>query len=282
MERENAERIRGIRGEQRGAVDGERWTAAVSGEKHGRTAAVVLAGGRGSRMKSQVPKQYIDLCGRPLIYYALKAFEDSSVIDEIVLVAGRGEAERVRRGIVEKYGFSKVAAVTEGGAERYDSVNAGLACLAGGAVSASGGERAVSVSMADYVLIHDGARPLVDQDIIARCADGAEKWGACVAAVPVKDTIKVAGGDGFAAETPNRSTLWAVQTPQAFSLSLIRSAYGVLMASEENRRGITDDAMVAERFLGAKVRLVEGSYSNIKVTTPEDIAVAEALLRMRR
>ena len=135
---------------------------------------------------------------------------------------------------------------------------------------------------ADYVLIHDGARPLVDEGIISRCVSGAAAWDACVAAMPVKDTIKVADADGFSADTPDRSILWGVQTPQAFSYPLIREAYDRLFEAEENQRGITDDAMVAEKLLGTKVKLVEGAYYNMKVTTPEDILVAAALMEAGR
>ena len=256
-----------------------RITESIEGEKNGkrtnpdphdrpasRVGAVVLAAGRGKRMQSRVPKQYMELCGKPLIFYAHKAFEDSPQIDEIVLITGPGETEQVRAEIVERFGFYKVSCVAEGGAERYHSVYEGLKCLEG----------------ADYVLIHDGARPLVDEGIISRCVSGAAAWDACVAAMPVKDTIKVADADGFSADTPDRSILWGVQTPQAFSYPLIREAYDRLFEAEENQRGITDDAMVAEKLLGTKVKLVEGAYYNMKVTTPEDILVAAALMEAGR
>ena len=226
-----------------------------------KSGAVVLAAGSGKRMKSDVPKQFMELGGRPLITYALEAFEKSAV-DEIVLVTGADEIAYCRDEIVNKWKFSKVRAVVAGGAERYHSVYEGLKVL----------------EDCEFVLIHDGARPLVDQDTIARALDGAKEWGACVVGMPVKDTIKVSDGEGFAAQTPDRSLLWQVQTPQAFRYEWIRSAYDRVMADENLQKKITDDAMVAETAFGTKIRLVEGNYRNIKVTTPEDIAVANALI----
>ena len=227
-------------------------------------AAIVLAAGSGKRMNSQVHKQYLIIQDRPVLYYSLKEFEDSAV-DEIVLVVGKGEEEFCRREIVDKYGISKVKAIVEGGKERYHSVFEGLK----------------QTSDADYVLIHDGARPFVNQDIIRRCMQEVQKYQACVVGMPVKDTIKVAGADGFAQSTPDRSRLWQVQTPQAFSYPLVRGAYDRLMADEALQKGITDDAMVVEHLTGTPVRLVEGSYENLKVTTPEDLVLAEALLKKR-
>lgn len=229
-----------------------------------RIGAVVLAGGQGRRMNSQVQKQYMMLAGRPLISYALEVFERSPV-DEIVLVTGAGEEEYVRREILAPMGLKKVTAAVAGGKERYHSVYEGLKALRD----------------CHIVLIHDGARPLVTEEIIRRTVMGAREYGACAAAMPVKDTIKVADGDGFAAETPDRSFLWQIQTPQAFSYPLVRGAYDTLMAEDSLQHGITDDAMVVETCTAHKVKLVEGSYENLKVTTPEDMVLAEALLKMR-
>ena len=230
----------------------------------GRIAAIVLAGGSGKRMGGSVPKQYRKLCGRPMITYSLEAFEKSGV-DQVVLVTGREEVEYCRKEIVEKWGFQKVAAVVPGGKERYHSVYQGLKAL----------------KNCDYVLIHDGARPLLSQDIIERAITGAVEYGACVIGMPVKDTIKVADEDGFAVRTPDRSRLWQIQTPQAFSYELARRAYDRIMADETLQQGITDDAMVAERAEKIKVKLLPGSYENLKVTTPEDLYLAEALLARR-
>lgn len=221
-----------------------------------KTTAIVLAAGSGKRMNSKVHKQYLLLKGRPVLYYSLKAFEDSP-IDDIILVVGAGEIDFCRKEIVEQYGFEKVRAIVEGGKERYHSVYEGL--KAAGAT--------------DYVLIHDGARPFVSQPIIERTLEAVCEYKACVVGMPVKDTIKIVDEDTFAKETPNRSTVWMVQTPQAFSYSLVYDAYTRMLADED--AAITDDAMVVERMTDYKVKLIEGSYQNIKITTPEDLDVAE-------
>lgn len=231
----------------------------------GKVGAVVLAGGRGSRMQSQIQKQYMTLGGRPLICYALMAFENSCV-DEIVLVTGAGEEAYVRQEILSSMDLKKPVTVTAGGKERYHSVYEGLKVL----------------KDCSYVLIHDGARPLVTEEIIERAVAGAREFSACVAAMPVKDTIRIVDEDGFAAGTPERSSLWQVQTPQAFSYKLVREAYDRLMEAEALQKGITDDAMVVERCGGMRVKMIYGSYENLKVTTPEDLILAEALLSARR
>lgn len=271
-------------------------------------AAVVLAAGQGKRMGSSVHKQYLLLRGKPLLYYSLKAFEESPV-DEIVLVVGKGEADYCKREIVEKYGLRKVRCITEGGAERYHSVYCGLR----------------AVGAADYVLIHDGARPFVNDEIIRRSMTAARKHRACVIGMPVKDTIKLADAEEFAKETPNRELVWMIQTPQAFSYPLIYTAYHALLKIEEEKNTgsciekedfgknagiegylagepvnwqtgildaekieklkkrwedirITDDAMVTELLTDVPVKLVRGSYENIKITTPEDLKTAEVFL----
>ena len=226
-----------------------------------KTAAIVLSAGRGTRMQSDIPKQYMPLIDKPVLYYSLKAFQDSSV-SSIILVTGKEDVEFCQKEIVEKYNITKVSAIVTGGKERYHSVYEGLKQL----------------KDYDYVLIHDGARPLVDGEIIARAVDGACSYSACVAAMPVKDTIKVADADGFSESTPDRSTLWQIQTPQAFRFELIYRAYEKIFAPGADRSHITDDAMVVELMTDTKVKFVEGSYSNIKVTTPEDMVIAEALL----
>lgn len=225
-----------------------------------RITAIVLAAGSGKRMKSAVHKQYMMLAGKPVLYYALKTFDESAVTD-IVLVTGAGEIRYCEQEIVEKYKIQKVRAIVEGGRERYHSVHEGLKAAAG----------------SDYVLIHDGARPLVTKDMIARSIETAKACGACVVGVPVKDTIKVVGTDGFAKETPERSTLWQIQTPQSFSYSLIADAYEKVVALGDDT--VTDDAMVLERIKGIPVCVIEGAYQNIKITTPEDLLVAEAYLK---
>lgn len=223
-------------------------------------AAIVLAAGSGKRMNSQVHKQYLIIQDRPVLYYSLKAFEDSAV-DEIVLVVGKGEEKFCRKEIVDKYGISKVKAIVEGGKERYHSVFEGLK----------------QTSDADYVLIHDGARPFVNQDIVRRCMQEVQKYQACVVGMPVKDTIKIADEEGYAKQTPDRKNVWMIQTPQTFSYALIYEAYEEMLKTEDT--AITDDAMVLERIKGKKSKLIEGSYRNIKITTPEDLLIANVYLQ---
>ena len=231
-----------------------------------KTVAVVLAAGSGSRMKTKVKKQYLEVNAKPLIYYALNVFENS-FIDEVVLVVSPGDVDFVQREIVDKFGFKKVTAIVEGGKQRYHSV-----CIGLNAVSAD----------ADYAFIHDGARPFVNIAMLNRLLDAVKVHRACVAAMPVKDTIKIADENGFSSQTPNRDRVWMIQTPQVFDYSLIRELYNKLIAEEEDilSKGIniTDDAMVVETFSDVKVKLVEGSYSNIKITTPEDIPAALAIM----
>lgn len=222
--------------------------------------AVVLAGGSGSRMNTKTAKQYLPLNGKPLIYYALRQFQDSAV-EKIALVVAEGQQDYCRKEIVECYGFTKVSAIVPGGSERYLSVHAGLKALDG----------------VDYVLIHDGARPCVDQDILNRTMECVAKEGACVVGMPVKDTIKIVDERQLAQKTPDRRRLWQVQTPQAFSYDLICRAYDAVVASGE--QAVTDDAQVLELAFGKTCRLIEGSYRNIKVTTPEDLDIAKIFLK---
>lgn len=228
-----------------------------------KTAAIILAAGCGKRMNSSIQKQFLLLKGYPVLYYSLKTFEESEV-DRIILVTGQSDIERCRTEIVERYGFRKVAAIVAGGKERYHSVYAGLQ----------------AVKDADDVLIHDGARPFVTQAIIHRTLEEARKYGGCVAGMPVKDTIRLLDEQDFSESTPDRSRVWMMQTPQTFSFSLIHDAYQRLIRQEESGDAIavTDDAMVLECMTGKKVKLTEGSYENIKITTPSDLLVADAFL----
>ena len=231
----------------------------------GKSVAIVLAAGKGSRMKSDIQKQYLLIKDRPVLYYSLKAFEDS-FIDEIVLVTGEEEIPYCRDEIVKKYAFTKVTKIVAGGKERYHSVYAGLQ----------------AIEDCEYVFIHDGARPFVTGQILERAYEMVKKEHACVVGMPVKDTIKLADESGYATDTPRRDLLWIVQTPQVFSFSLIKEAYTAFLKQEQEllSQGIkmTDDAMVAEMFSDKKIRLVEGAYENIKITTPEDLKVAEVFL----
>lgn len=221
--------------------------------------AIVLAAGSGSRMHSDTKKQFIEINGKPVVWYSLNAFENSRV-DEIILVVPEGEREHAQAEFVDEYGFKKVAMVITGGAHRYDSVYHGLEHTTG-----------------DYVLIHDAARPMITNEIIERCIDGAMEYKACVAGVPVKDTIKEVDEAKNVINTPNRDTLYITQTPQAFEYDLVHESYIKLFSSGD--QNVTDDAMVVEQFGKQKVKFVEGSYENIKITTPEDLLIAETLLK---
>lgn len=223
--------------------------------------AIVLAGGSGSRMNSSIPKQYMMLNGRPVIYYSLKAFQDCSFVDHIILVTASEYIDYVKQNILGDE-LGKVSAVVEGGAQRYDSVWEGLK----------------NADDTGIIFVHDGARPCVTRKIIEDCYNEAVQSGACVAAVPVKDTIKVSGDKGMAIDTPDRNTLWQVQTPQVFSADTIKSAYAKMYSSGEFD-GVTDDAMVVEKYEKCGVRLVRSDYRNIKITTPEDMEIAGIFIR---
>ena len=235
---------------------------AIENKKH--CAAIVLAAGQGKRMGTSVQKQYIELEGKPLIYYSLKTFQESGLIDSVVLVVGEGQVAYAQNEIVLKYGFSKVCAVVEGGKERYDSVWQGLKTVSQ--------EPEVS-----YIYIHDGARPFVDDEILNRGYETVEQFQACVAGMPSKDTVKVVDEQGFAINTPERKYVWVIQTPQIFEKSLIMEAYARLM--KEEHEDVTDDAMAVERMMKVPVKMFEGSYQNVKITTPEDLAIAKVFLR---
>jgi 2-C-methyl-D-erythritol 4-phosphate cytidylyltransferase len=231
-----------------------------------KTTAIVLAAGQGKRMNSSVHKQYLLIKGKPVLYYALKAFDDS-LVDDIILVTGKDEINYCQDKIINKYGFKKVRAIVVGGRERYHSVYNGI--------------KAISWEC-DYIFIHDGARPFVTCEIIERAYSQVCRSNACIVGMPVKDTIKISDADGFVADTPKRSDVWQVQTPQVFEKKLIETAYEKLMDNEEvllsDGISITDDAMVVEYFEKAKVKLVQGSYENIKITTPEDLKIAETFV----
>ena len=221
--------------------------------------AIVLAAGKGSRMKSDVPKQYMLINDKEVIYYSLKAFQDSDV-DDIILVTREEDIEYCRKDIVEKYHINKVKEIIAGGTERYWSVKNGLDAAVG----------------TDYVLIHDGARPCLDNDMITRLMEDVLVSGACSLGVPAKDTIKVVDDEDYGIDTPDRQYLWQVQTPQAFIYEDLIHAYQEM--EKENNINVTDDTMIIERYLGRKSKMVFGSYSNIKITTPEDIFIAKIFL----
>lgn len=230
-----------------------------------KTVGIVLAAGSGKRMGTSKKKQYLLVKDRPILFYSLKAFEDS-FIDEVILVTSADDMDFVKKDIIDKYGLTKVRRIVEGGKERYNSVLNGLK----------------AIDDADYVFIHDGARPMISTEILQRGFEVVKEYKACVVGMPSKDTVKIADDDGFVSVTPKRSRVWNVQTPQIFDFSLIKEAYISIVAKEEELKAqgiaITDDAMILEEYSHYPIRLVEGSYENIKVTTPEDMVLAEQFL----
>lgn len=225
----------------------------------GHITAIVLAAGTGSRMQSDVPKQYMLIDNKPVLYYSLVAFEESTV-DDIILVTSEKDVSYCKREIVEKYHLGKVKNIVSGGSERYWSVKNGL----------------LSANDADYVLIHDAARPCLSVDVIERSIEEVKRCGACTVGVPVKDTIKRVDDTCYGVETPPRQYLWQVQTPQSFMYDDIMKAYRKM--EEANDIDITDDTMIMERYLGIKTKMIMGDYCNIKLTTPEDLAIAKIFL----
>lgn len=223
--------------------------------------AIILAGGQGKRMETSIAKQYLMLHNKPVLYYSIKAFEES-VVDNIVLVVQENMKDWVKTHICEKYEFKKIRKIVIGGKERYDSVYQGLQ----------------AVDDADYILIHDGARPFVTEKMIVDSIRDVMMHQACVIGVPSKDTMKIVDSTNTILDTPDRNTMWCIQTPQTFSAELIQSAYQKLYTHKIS--GITDDAMVVETMMNVPVHVIMGSYQNIKLTTPEDLYVAEAFMKM--
>ena len=226
--------------------------------------AVVLAAGRGTRMGTQTAKQYLELQGKPILVYALEVFEQSAVVDDILLMTDKDHVEYCKKEICEKYGIKKVSAVAPGGKERYESVWKALCILK---------ER----EQTGYVMIHDGARPFITEEVLKRIYGQVQDKKACVVGMPVKDTIKIATEDTYASVTPDRRLVWMIQTPQAFSYPEILQAYEKIIADGDD--SVTDDAMVLEHAAHMPVKLIEGSYHNIKITTPEDMKIAEMFLK---
>ena len=231
-----------------------------------RNIAIVLAAGAGSRMQSDTPKQYMEILGKPVLYYSLAVFEQSPVISDIVLVTRPGEEEYCRRNFIKPYGFGKVRAIVAGGEERYLSVYQGIQVIKEFVVSEDG-----------LVFIHDGARPCLSEEVIERLCHEAQEYDAAIAGVPVKDTIKMVDTNSTVEQTPDRKCLWQIQTPQVFKRELIITAYEAIM--KQDCSGVTDDAMVVETVTGTPVHVTMGAYENMKITTQEDVAIAEVLLR---
>jgi 2-C-methyl-D-erythritol 4-phosphate cytidylyltransferase len=204
-----------------------------------------------------VDKIFASLWGKPLLAYSVDVFQQCPAIDEVVIVLSQDKLEAGQR-LVREYNWSKVIEVCPGGVRRQDSVREGLKRLSG----------------CQWVVIHDGARPCLGVDLIERGLELARDSGAAIAAIPVKDTIKVVSPDAFVEETPLRHSLWTVQTPQVFRFDIIDEAH------RKAQGEVTDDATLVEQ-LGYRVKVYPGSDTNIKVTTPEDLALAEAILKSR-
>lgn len=228
--------------------------------------AVILAAGRGRRMgagassPAPLPKQYMDLSGRPVLAHTLAAFDAAPSVDAIVIVTM--EEEYIEKEILSRYPLQKPVMFVKGGSERQESV--------WNAIS--------SIDRGEIVVIHDGVRPLVTTEVIEKSIEAAGRYGACAAGMPVKDTIKEIDDKGFSIHTPDRSRLWLIQTPQAFRLPLLLEAHK--KARQDSYLG-TDDSSLAER-MGHPVKLIEGGYTNIKITTPEDLDTAAQYLKYRR
>ena len=241
-------------------------TATVPEKK--RNIAIVLSAGRGNRMHADRPKQYLDLCGRPVIAWSLYAFEGFADVDDVILVTGSDDIDYCRSEIVDMYGLKKVRSIVPGGTERYLSVWEGLK-----EAKRLLNDQYGQAGEGSYLFIHDGARPLVDDGILERCLADARQYHACVAAMPVKDTIRIADDNAVSLETPARRSVWQIQTPQVFSFPLVYESYRKLI--DAGAADVTDDAMVVERESSVRAKLTEGSYRNLKITTPEDLEIAQ-------
>jgi 2-C-methyl-D-erythritol 4-phosphate cytidylyltransferase len=222
--------------------------------------AIIPAGGVGRRMQNHASKQYLDLSGLPILVYTLRRFQLSPTIDAVYLIVPSNDIDVVRSTIVDRYGLTKVVKILPGGKERQDSVHKGIDALDDGV---------------DIVLIHDGVRPFIAETLIRETVQKAVRNGAATAAVPAKETVKICGEEKRVVYTPNRDQVWLTQTPQAFRREIIVQSYQA--AYRDGFYG-TDDAVLVERS-GFDVTVVPGSYDNIKITTPDDLILAEYLLK---
>lgn len=225
--------------------------------------ALIPAAGQGRRMGTAPrSKPYLLLGGKPILAHTLLELEGCALIDEMVLIVEEGEIEHVRRSLLKSFQLHKVGTVVAGGLKRQDSVWEGL--------------KAINDDCG-LVMVHDGVRPFISQQILTRCIEEARDCGACIVGVPAKDTVKLVSAEKKVLKTPDRKSVWLVQTPQTFSRAVLVKAYEQAM---QEGFYTTDDAALVER-LGVPVKIVEGSYENIKITTQEDLAVGEAILKRR-
>lgn len=222
--------------------------------------ALIAAAGKGKRMNTRISKPFIPIFGKPILAYTIEKFEKCKLIDKIYLTVNSEEKELCSRNVIIKYNFSKVQELVDGGETRQDSVYNGLKALD---------------KDTDIVVIHDGARPLIEETLIRDSIEKAQKYGAAIAAIPIKDTVKKSENNFFINKTLNREEIWRAQTPQTFKYDLILPAYH---KAYKDKFLATDDAAILERY-GHKVKLIIGSEENIKITTPFDIIVAENFLK---
>lgn len=223
---------------------------------------IILGAGKGTRMKKDLNKQYLMLKNKPILAQTIEVFEKCPYIDEIILVINENDYELYKKNILRKYKFKKIVKTINGGEERQNSVYNGLLAIH---------------KDTEIVIIHDGARPLVTSSVIEKCIKNAAEYGAVSTGVPIKETIKIITEHNYVDHTPQREKVWITQTPQAFKTKIIKEAHE--KAIEDQMLG-TDDAMLVER-MGLKVKMVESDYENIKITTPEDLITAEAILNHR-
>jgi 2-C-methyl-D-erythritol 4-phosphate cytidylyltransferase len=228
-------------------------------QMRGKISVLIPAAGEGRRMGSSIKKPYLLLGDKPILSHTIERFEHNSAIDEIFVIADESDFTTCQKSVLSPFQYRKVCELIPGGETRQHSVFNGL--------------RALSDDV-DFVVVHDGVRPFINDEIIFGCLAAAADCGAAVSAVPVKETIKVAKEDLFIDHTPERDRLWRVQTPQVFRKSLIVEAHKKAI---QDRITAPDDAALVEK-LGSPVKLVMGSYKNVKLTTPEDLRIAETLL----
>jgi len=228
-----------------------------------KVAAIIPAAGKGKRMGHTTPKHFMHLEGKPILAYTLEAFEKCPAIDYVLMVVRSGEEEYCLSEVVERYGFKKVLRIVIGGEKRQDSVYRGIKELD---------------KDTDIVVVHDGVRPFVSPDLISETIRLAMYVDGVVAALPVKDTLKEVSEEGLIKGTPHRESMWYAQTPQTFKKRVLEEAF--VRAYNDNFYG-TDESSLVER-VGCKVRIIEGSPENIKITTKEDLLHAELILRMRK
>jgi len=228
-----------------------------------KVAALIPAAGEGKRMGYTLCKKpYISIKGYPILFYVLDILEQIPKIEQIIIAVSPRDEKVCKRDIIDRFSFKKVTNIVSGGKRRQDSVRNMLQFLS---------------KDVEIVLIHDGARPLITKKLVQASINATEKWGATVLAVPAKDTIKFADKDRFVETTPCREKIWCIQTPQTFRRDVIVDAYK--RAYEGGFMG-TDDASLVER-IGIKVKIIMGSYENIKITTPEDLFIAERIIKER-